>query len=353
MPSPLNGAAAGVAKIGVVIPCYKVRQHILEVIERTLPFCDAVYVVDDKCPEETGAYVTEHCRDPRVRVLLHPRNAGVGAAVLTGCKAALADGCDIIVKVDGDGQMPAEQIPALVKPIIAGYADYVKGNRFFFLSNAHGMPRPRRLGNLVLSFMTKLSTGYWHVMDPTNGFFAIEARVAQLLPHDQISRRFFFESDMLFHLGLLRARVVDFPMRAVYGSEVSNLRIPRVVGPFLAKHLRNTLLRILYKYFVRDFSVASLELLAGIALFTFGFVFGATEWIKNASSNVSTETGTIMLAVVPLLMGFQLLLAFINYDITTTPREPLHPLLEPVANTGSGGGAGSGPDAGDKRPPPA
>jgi glycosyltransferase involved in cell wall biosynthesis len=330
-----NGAAAGVAKIAVVIPCYKVRQHILGVIEHTLPFCDALYVVDDNCPEETGAYVAERCRDPRVRVLRHAENGGVGAAVLTGCKAALADGCNILVKVDGDGQMPSEQIPALVKPIVAGYADYVKGNRFFFLSNARAMPRIRRLGNLALSFMTKLSTGYWHVMDPTNGFFAIEARVAQLLPHDQISKRFFFESDMLFHLGLLRARVVDFPMRAVYGDETSNLNIRQVVGPFLAKHLRNTLLRVLYKYFVRDFSVASLELLAGIGLFTFGLVFGAVKWLTNASIAVSTETGTIMLAVVPLLMGFQLLLAFINYDITTTPREPLHPLLEPAGRGGN------------------
>jgi dolichol-phosphate mannosyltransferase len=186
-------------------------------------------------------------------------------------------------------------------------------------------------------------------MDPTNGFFAIEARVAHLLPYDHIAKRFFFESDMLFHLGLLRARVVDFPMHAVYGSEVSNLSVSKVVGPFLARHLRNTLLRVLYKYFVRDFSVASLELLAGIALFTFGFVFGAIEWMRNAASQVSTETGTIMLAVVPLLMGFQLLLAFVNYDVSSTPREPLHPLLEPVPRNGDDGRSAS--DQGRGAPP--
>ena len=116
------------------------------------------------------------------------------------------------------------------------------------------MPPVRRFGNLVLSFLAKLSSGYWTIMDPTNGFFAIHARVAELLDDERIAKRFFFETDLLFHLGLIRAKVVEFPMLASYGSEVSNLRVSHQLRPFLAGHVRNASRRILYRYFFRDLS---------------------------------------------------------------------------------------------------
>ena len=127
------------------------------------------------------------------------------------------------------------------------------------------MPPVRMVGNLALSFLAKLSSGYWTIMDPTNGFFAIHARVAELLDGDRVAKRFFFETDLLIHLGLIRAKVVEFPMRASYGNEVSNLRVSRELGPFLAGHVRNTFRRILYRYFFRDLSLASLQLVAGTA----------------------------------------------------------------------------------------
>jgi hypothetical protein len=163
-------------------------------------------------------------------------------------------------------------------------------------------------------------------MDPTNGFFAIHARVAELLDDGKIAKRFFFETDLLFHLGLIRAKVVEFPMRASYGDEVSNLRVSHELGPFFAGHMRNTFRRILYRYFFRDLSLASLQLVGGMALFLFGLVFGLYHW-WSAPPEQLVPTGTIMIAALTFLIGFQLILSFLNYDISASPREPLHPFL--------------------------
>lgn len=314
--------------IAVVIPAYRAAASLPAVIAGIGPEVGLIVVVDDACPENTYRSI-ETAADRRLVLLRHDVNQGVGGAFLTGLAEALRRNALVVVKVDADGQMDTSQIPALVRPIQESRADFVKGNRFYFLSNAHAMPRVRLLGNLALSFLTKLSTGYWDIMDPTNGFFAVHGAVGSLLDHNRISKRFFFESDMLFHLGLLRARVVDLPMRAIYGDEKSNLSIRRIVWPFLKGHLRNTGLRFLYRYFIRDFSLASIELAAGLVLFLFGLTFGVYSWVHSVATGVLASTGTVMLAAVTLLVGFQLLLAFLNYDIQMSPREPLHPLLDP------------------------
>jgi glycosyltransferase involved in cell wall biosynthesis len=323
--------------IAVVIPAYRAAATVLPVIEAIGGEVDLIVVVDDGCPEGTALAVAQRCSDPRVVALMHGDNRGVGAAFLTGMRYAIERGADIIVKIDADGQMHPAQVPALVHPIVSGQADYVKGDRFFFLTHAASMPKTRLFGNLALSFMAKLSSGYWTVMDPTNGFFAIQARVAELLDDQQLAKRFFFETDLLFHLGLIRAKVVEFPMHASYGDEVSNLRISRQLAPFFAGHMRNTMRRVLYRYFFREFSLASIQLVAGAALFGFGLAFGLYHW-WSAPPDQLVPTGTIMIAALTFLIGFQLLLSFLNYDISSSPREPLHPFLgrsrHPAAATG-------------------
>jgi len=311
----------------IVIPAYRAAESILSVIADVGFEVDLIVVVDDGCPEGTGVVVANRCNDPRVVTLMHDANQGVGGAFLTGMRYAIGRGADIIIKVDADGQMDPTQVPALIHPIASGQADYVKGDRFFFLTNSATMPPVRRFGNLALSFLAKLSSGYWTIMDPTNGFFAIHARVAELLDDGRIAKRFFFETDLLFHLGLVRAKVVEFPMRASYGNEVSNLRVSHQLGPFLAGHMRNTTRRILYRYFFRDLSLASLQLVAGSVLFLFGLAFGLYHWI-SAPPDQLVPTGTIMIAALTFLIGFQLVLSFLNYDISASPREPLHPFLE-------------------------
>lgn len=312
------------ARIAVVIPSFKVSRFIEGVIAAIGREVSLIYVVDDCCPENTGQIVESKVKDPRVRVVYHSENLGVGGAVMSGYRQALADGAEIIVKIDGDGQMDPSLITQFAAPIVNGQADYTKGNRFYDLTNITRMPKLRLVGNAGLSFMAKLSTGYWDVFDPTNGYTAIHAGAAQRLPLDKISKRYFFESDMLFRLGILRAVVVDVPMDAVYGDEVSNLKISKVLGEFAAKHARNFLKRIFYNYFLRDMSIASLELIIGLLLFLFGGLYGAYHWIHSAQLGVVTPPGTVMVAALPLLAGLQLLLNFFGYDIANVPRPPVH-----------------------------
>lgn len=311
-------------KIAVVIPSYKVRDHILGVIGRIGPEVVRIYAVDDCCPDGSGDFIESRCRDERVRVIRHAENQGVGGAVISGYLAAIAEGMEVIVKVDGDGQMDPELIPDFVAPILAGEADYTKGNRFFDLEEIRAMPGMRLFGNAVLSFMTKLSSGYWDLFDPTNGYTAIHVDVAKHLPFKKISRRYFFETDMLFRLNTIRAVVVDVPMDAKYGDEVSNLKISKIVGEFLVKHVRNFGKRIFYSYYLRDMSIASIELPVGMLMMLFGISFGAYHWVDSAQRELSTPAGTVILAAMPLLMGLQFVLAFISSDIQSTPRRVLH-----------------------------
>ena len=330
------------SKIAVVIPCYKVSAHICDLIQKIGIEVDTIFVVDDHCPEKSGALVENTSTDLRVRVIYHTSNQGVGGAALTGYQAAIEAGIEIIVKLDGDGQMDPSLIPALVAPIVDGEADYTKGNRFFDLEEIRAMPKVRLFGNAVLSFMTKLSSGYWDLFDPTNGYTAIHADVARHLPFGKISRRYFFETDMLFRLNTLRAVVVDVPMDAQYGDEVSNLKISKIVGEFLFKHARNFSKRIFYNYYLRDMSLASLELPLGVLLFISGCGFGLYHWINSLQEGLATPAGTVMLAALPILMGSQLILAFLGYDIANVPRRPLHKLRRILKNSPTHIGAADG-----------
>ena len=310
--------------MAVVIPCYRVKRHLAPLIARIGPEVSVIYLVDDACPDGSTEGIAATNADSRIRIICHDVNQGVGGAVLSGYSAALANGADILVKIDGDGQMDPELIPALIQPIVAGEGDYTKGNRFFDLRGIRAMPKIRIFGNLGLSFLSKLSTGYWDIFDPTNGFTAIHANVARRLPFETISRRYFFETDVLFRLNTLRAVVIDVPMDASYGDEQSGLKISKILGEFLFKHLRNTFKRIFYNYFLRDLSVASIELLAGVGLLFFGLGFGAYNWMLSASAGSPTPVGTIMIGTVALVTGLQFLLAFLGYDIASTPRRPIH-----------------------------
>lgn len=311
-------------KIAVIIPCYKVTRHVMDVLAAIEDAVAAIYCVDDACPDGSGALIQSRTTDPRVTVLFHRQNRGVGGAMKTGYRAAIADGMDILVKVDGDGQMDPSLLMDFVAPIAEGKADYTKGNRFWNLSHIRRMPPLRRVGNLMLSFMTKASSGYWPVFDPTNGYTAIHARVASHLRLDAVSDRYFFETDMLFRLNTIRAVVQDVAMDARYADETSNLRVSRILGEFAFKHVRNTLKRIGYNYFLRDLSIASLELIAGLGLLAFGSIFGLYHWIASASADVTTPVGTIMIVMVALISGLQFLLAFTGFDIANVPRQVLH-----------------------------
>ena len=315
-------------KVAIVIPCYKVRQHIEDVIAEIPDWVAGIYVVDDSCPEKSGALVSSTFgTESRLSVLYHDKNQGVGAAVVTGMRAAIKDGGTIIVKMDGDGQMDPALLPLFVQPILDNEADYTKGNRFFWIEGLKSMPFLRLFGNATLSFLSKFSTGYWNVFDPTNGYVAIDAGVAKELLKNEVSRRYFFESDILYRLNLLQAVVKDIPMYARYGDEKSSLKITHIVLPFLAKHCANFLKRIFYNYFLRGFTIATIELLLGTVLLFMGLFFGVQAWHASLISAEPSSAGTVMLAALPIITGIQLLLAFLNYDVSNVPKVPIRMAL--------------------------
>lgn len=315
-------------KIAVVIPCYRVTNHVLDVIAGIDDYVDRIYVVDDGCPDRSGELVEKQCSDERVRVIVHEHNQGVGGAVTTGYWAAYDEGYDVIVKVDGDGQMDPALIPRFCQPILDGLADYTKGNRFFNIENVRRMPGHRILGNAVLSFFSKISSGYWNIFDPTNGYTAIRASLMSQLRKDKIRKDYFFESDIMFHLYNLRCVVRDVPMVARYGDEQSSLQVSRILFPYMRGHLGNFFKRMFYSYFLRGFSLASVEIVVGVILLTSGSMLGIVKWIEASASDSFTSSGTVMLAALPILLGFLLLMSALNFDMTNEPRVPIGTALD-------------------------
>jgi len=311
-------------RIAVIIPSYKVIKHIQGVIDEIPDFIWRIYVVDDLCPEKSGEFVEKNIVDDRVKVIYHQVNKGVGGAVMSGYQVGIEEGAEIMIKIDGDGQMDPSLIPSIIEPILSGDADYSKGNRFYDLEEISAMPKVRLVGNAVLSLMTKLSSGYWDLFDPTNGFTAIHRDVAKHLPFKKISERYFFETDMLFRLNTLRATVIDVPMDAKYGDEESNLKISNTIFEFLFKHARNLNKRIFYNYYLRDLSLASLELPLGMLMLLFGITYGVYHWFTALNAGVLAPTGVVMTAAMPVLMGLQLVLAFLGQDIASVPRRAVH-----------------------------
>ena len=310
-------------RIAVTIPSYKVRAQVLDVIARIPLQVQRIYVVDDKCPQDSGRLVQEQCHDPRVRVLFHEQNQGVGGAVSTGYRAALEEGMDIVVKVDGDGQMDPALIPHFTRPIERGRADYTKGNRFYRPESLKGMPPIRLFGNAALSFINKLSTGYWSIMDPTNGYTAIHTSVLREMPLHKLEKRYFFETDMLYHLNTMRAVVHDVPMDAVYADEESSLKVSKVLPEFMVKHVNRFFKRYVYLYLLRDFNIGSLYSLLGVVLCGLGVVFGGWAWLRSLTTGQPATSGTVMLAALPLIIGIQFLIAFLHHDVERVPSQPL------------------------------
>lgn len=310
--------------IAVIIPAYKVERTIEQVIAGLPAYVRQIIVVDDASPDSSADLVTALAqKDTRLTLIRHTQNQGVGGAMLSGFRKALELQAQIAVKIDGDHQMDAAQIPALITPLIQGKADYVKGNRFRDFAALQKMPIVRRIGNLGLSFLTKAASGYWNIFDPTNGFFAIRADTLARLPLERIDRRYFFETSMLANLYLINACVLDAPIPAKYGDEVSHLSIRRALLEFPLKLLRTFLRRVFLKYYIYDFSIASLYIVAGIPLLLFGLSFGISKWIQYASQNIPAPTGTVMLPTLCVILGIQLTLSAIEIDIKNAPKEPL------------------------------
>lgn len=304
-------------KIAIAIPCYKVEQHLPQVVAGLPGFVDSILLVDDCSPDGTGALIDRMAKeDKRITALHHQKNKGVGGAMKTAFQKAIEQGTDAVVKLDGDGQMDAAFIAPLAEALEE--SDFAKGNRLFDRKELRRMPLLRRMGNMGIGFMVKAASGYWNVSDPVNGFFAIRTATLRQMDFSRIADRFFFESSMLIELHYTGARISEVTMPAIYGTEKSNLSIGKTLLSFPPRLIAGWLRRIHLSYFVYDFNICSLYLLAGVPSFLFGLVFGICEWIHYAGMGLGAPTGTIMVAVLPLILGFQMLLAAAQYDITAS-----------------------------------
>ncbi len=311
--------------VAAVVPAFNVASELGDVLRQMPMLFKTIIVVDDASRDATAAVAERYAQlDPRILVVRHDGNRGVGGAMVTGFAKALEAGADIVVKVDGDGQMPLWLVPNLVQPLIDGVADYTKGNRFRDFQAMRTMPFVRRIGNVVLSFLSKAATGYWQCFDPTNGFVAIRADVLSQLPLKKIDPTYFFETSMLSHLYVLGAVVKEVPMPARYAGETSSLSIPRVISQFPGKLFGSLLRRLVLKNFVYDFNLESFHLITGLPLLLTGLLYGGYHWWWYASRNLAAPAGTVVLSALLIMLGMQLLISAVNLDLQSVPREPIN-----------------------------
>lgn len=303
--------------VAVIIPCYKVEKKIDDVLTSLPSFIDYILTVDDCSPDNTGQLLDKAAlTDSRIHVIHHPKNKGVGGALCSGFRKALEYSAGIVIKLDGDGQMDVSFLEKMVQVLSGDNYDFVKGNRFHNRMHIKNMPTIRRIGNMGMGFLIKMASGYWNISDPTNGYFGIKGETLRKLPLERLSPRFFFESSLLIELYYTGARIKDMAMPAIYGDEKSNLSVCKTLFSFPGKICRALLRRIYLRYFICDFNINSLYILFGGPLFLFGLIFGLCKWIHFASLDIPAPTGTIMISVLCIVLGFQMILASIQYDIT-------------------------------------
>ncbi len=308
--------------ISVVIPCYNVAKHIEDVINNLPADISHIITVNDCSSDDTECILTRlQQENKKIIYIRHDVNQGVGGAMLTGFKKSIDLNSEITIKMDGDDQMDPSYIPALLKPIKENKADFTKGNRFRDFKALNKMPVTRRIGNLGLSFLIKAASGYWNIFDPNNGFIAIKNDVLKNINFRKIHKRYFFESSMLIELYYANAVIQDIPMKARYGNEISGLSRTKALFEFPPKLFIAFIKRIALKYFLFEFNIASVYLLFGMPLFLIGAIYGIINFVKYGSSHISAPTGTVVIPTLLIILGFQLLLSAVNYDITNYPKK--------------------------------
>jgi glycosyltransferase involved in cell wall biosynthesis len=304
-------------KVAVVVPAYNEEKLIGQTINTVPEFVDHIIVIDDTSKDATSERARE-TGEPRLTLIRHEVNTGVGGAICDGHKEALRLGCDVSVVMAGDAQMDPDYLPDLLAPIVDGLAQFTKANRFYSRDSYRGMPAYRIFGNVILSFMTKLASGYWHLFDPQNGYTAIHRSALERLDLDRVARDYSFENDLLINLNILRVPACDVPIPAVYGEETSTMRMHRVIPALLGQLTRGFWRRILLKYVIYSFSPIALLLLAGLPLIAFGLVAGIWVVVHTLGAPV-VSAGSALLAALPLLTGIHLLIAALSLDIQESP----------------------------------
>jgi glycosyltransferase involved in cell wall biosynthesis len=299
--------------VAVVVPAYNEEALVGSTVSGIPAFVDNIIVVDDCSKDETA--VRAQNADKRVEVIAHERNQGVGAAIVTGYRRAIAIDADLTSVMAADGQMDPDDLETLVRAIAVDETDYAKANRLFTGQAWQLIPRTRYLGNAALSFMTKIASGYWHVADSQSGYTAVNLETLKLLDLDRIYRRYGFPNDLLVHLNVFNRRVRDYPSRPIYGvGERSGIRLRHVVPKISWLLLKGFFWRMGQKYVIRDFHPLILFYMLGILLFAGGFLLGVAEVALRIYGN-PIPSATIVLVALLVISGLQLLLFAMWFDM--------------------------------------
>ena len=302
-----------------IIPCYKSKGKAEKVVLETLKYVDKVVCIDDDCPFNTGEHIRKKIKDENLLIIKNEINMGVGGAFKVGLAAALDMGADYVIKIDSDGQMNPALIPLFMTPLKKNIASFVKGNRFKTSNVLYNMPKLRLIGNLVLGILTKFSTGYWELFDPTNGFIAFKTELLNKFPLHKLDNRFFFETDLLFRMSLIDTFILEIPMEAIYGDEISNLNAIKEIPNFLLKHSLLIPKRIFYNYFLLDFNPGSLFLLISSFFGVLSFSLASYYFIYSKMNALATPTGIQTLFLTLFIISLQFFMNFIHYDISQKP----------------------------------
>jgi glycosyltransferase involved in cell wall biosynthesis len=301
-------------QVAVVVPARDEEALLPETLAGIPGFVDRVYVVDDDSRDGTVA-AAQSAGGGRVSVIRHERNSGVGAAIVTGYKQALADGVDVVAVMAADNQMDPADLEALVGPVARGEVDYAKANRLFTGQAWKLIPRSRYLGNAVLSLLTKIASGYWHVADSQSGYTAVGRETLGLIDLDRLYRRYGFPNDMLVHLNIVNARVRDFPSRPIYGvGERSGIRYRSVVPRISWLLFKGFWWRMREKYVIRDFHPLVFFYALGFLMTLAGLVLGIVETVLRLMGN-EIPVATIVLVALLLISGTQFTLFAMWFDM--------------------------------------
>jgi glycosyltransferase involved in cell wall biosynthesis len=304
-------------RVAAVVPAHNESAHIARVIESMPELVDLIVVVDD-CSTDDTFERAEATGDPRLTLIRHEQNTGVGGAVMTAHRKALELDADVNVVMAGDGQMDPDYLPALLDPIAHDGLGFTKANRFYSADSFVGMPRNRVFGNVILSFMTKMASGYWNLFDPQNGYTATSRDTLLRMDLDRVRQGYEFENDWLINLNILGVRARDIPVPAVYGDEVSGMKMSKVVPAISGLLFKGFWRRITLKYVIEGFHPIALLLFTGLMLVLWGLLTGLAITIYSIGPETAS-TATVLLSVVPFLMGFQMLLTALQLDVQATP----------------------------------
>jgi dolichol-phosphate mannosyltransferase len=309
-------------KIAIIIPYYNASKQIVSVIANIPQNIHCIIIVNDKSQEQLPEHEISAIKNPETALIIlnNEINLGVGGATKIGFEYAINHNFDIVIKMDADNQMDAKYLPNLIKPLLTSKAEMTKGNRFSDRKHLKKMPVIRRFGNLWLSFLTKIASGYWNNFDPTNGYFAIKTNTLKKIDLDKLSNRYFFETSLLAQLYFENARIKDIAMPPIYANEKSSMQVWKMPTLFLKNLLKIFMKRIVKTYFLYDFNITSIYIIIGLPLFFFGVIFGFYNWIFYYNLNQLTPTGTLMIITLSIILGFQLLLQAIQLDIANAPR---------------------------------